>query len=618
MKQIVLRSAIAVAMACTVCGVEPVCAQDVLPPQPPINPDAVAEPQAPQADNQGGDATPTVISIAQPEEEDALEPSEGQDDLISITLDDVPLVDVIRMFTRISGANIIADAAELQGSVTVNLQDVKWKPALMSILDMHDLALVEKQIGSDVYSVVPRPLDAPVPMITKSFTLKFATVSDISPIVRNMLAEGATMSDFASRNMLVVRSTAENLNDINEIIIEVDKPTKQVCIETKFMELTDAATSQLGIRWDSLAEFGVRLQAGPFTWNRDTSDSFTRSDSRTRWDRRSQTDSINEMYDMGGVQIEDSDFSLFDDDDNPETAPRVITEVVPTRNVSDTIDRGVNYEQSIVNQFSRNIEQTQTAILEMDQFQVILSALKTTDGVTLVSNPKMIVANGATNAMFSVGSREPIIRTEITRGTQDSPGDILTAQLDTSVNTDYITQGYLATGIDLRVVPVVKTDDLIEAEIMPSLRRKTGNKEVGNNSWPLISVKEIRTRFTLQSGQTVAIGGLTDTTDQKETSKVPLLGDIPLLGKYLFSHTRDVKRQLETIIFVTLSLATPEKLFKNTGIPEQAELVHRRMIREELQRQNLEAGLEELREASDEAQRDKSSKARSRLLRRRR
>jgi type II secretory pathway component GspD/PulD (secretin) len=57
--------------------------------------------------------------------------------------------------------------------------------------------------------------------------------------------------------------------------------------------------------------------------------------------------------------------------------------------------------------------------------------------------------------------------------------------------------------------------------------------------------------------------------------KVPLLGDIPLLGKYLFSHTEKVKSQVETIIFVTVGIVDPEKPQMALAVPEGASLVHK-------------------------------------------
>jgi len=540
--------------------------------------------------------------------------TEAGDDLISITLDDVPMEDVVRMFTRISGANIIASAGDLTGNVTVSLTDVQWKPALSSILDMHNLSLMEKEPGSGVYSVVPRPADAPKPMVTKSFQLNFATVSDVSPVVRTMLAEGATLSEFPSRNIIVVRSTPENLSDIAQIMTDVDQPTKQVCVETKFMELSDEASKQLGIRWDSLEEFAVRLDAGPFERTESLERAKSNGSTLSRWDKRQQQDDVVRMYDKDDVQYQVESTEIVE---LPDGSFLTTTKTDPSRQFTDSIDLGQEYALDISDSLIETISEAKAAILEVDNFELVLSALKKVDGVSVISNPKIIVANGATNAVFSVGTREPIIKTEVTRGTTESPGDKITAQLDTTINTEYIKEGYLETGIDLRVIPVVKTDDLIEAEIIPSLKRKTGTKTVGDNSWPIISIKVIKTKFTLRSGQTVAIGGLTDTSDESETSKIPLLGDIPLIGKYLFSHTKDVQKQTETIIFVTLSLAQPEELYKDIGIPEHAELVHKRIIQARTRRKKFEATLQKLESAGTSEKGEESDKAKSRLLRKR-
>lgn len=544
------------------------------------------------------------------------EPEETRHEaLISITLDDVPLVDVIRMFTRISGANIIANAENLQGNVTVNLTDVQWRPALASILDMHDLALVEKEPGSRVYSVVMRPPNAPEPMLTRTFELHFATVSDVTPVIEPMLPEGGSVTEFPQRNILVVRSTSENLSEVQKLIEAVDAPTKQVCIETKFLELSDSATKKLGIRWDSLDEFGIRAQAGPFSRSKTVEKNKTREDTLDRFDHRQNTDTIHNRYDLYNSPYEIESIDIVE---RPDGTFVELENLEPTREVTDTIDTGQNVDSEIVESFSQAIQESQAAILELGSFELLLSALKKTDGVSIISNPKIVVANGATNALFSVGEREPIIRTEVVRGTTESPGDKVTSQLDTSLNTAYIQQGYLQTGIDLRVIPVVKTDDLIEARIQPKLiRRLLPDKTVGDNSWPRISVKEIRTKFTLRSGQTVAIGGLTDNRDNKNVTKIPFLGDLPLVGKYLFSHTEDVTEQVETIIFVTLSLASPEVIEEDVGIPTDAQLVHKRRIKAAAARQEFERELQQIEDAQQAQESARSGRIQSELLKRR-
>lgn len=527
-----------------------------------------------------------VAQIEEPKEAEGASVRTGDTgaQLISISLDSVPLEDVVRMFTRISGANIIATGTNLEGTVTVNLIDVEWKPALSSILDMHGLSLVEKIPGSGVYSIVTKQTDVPEPMIVETVFLNYTTVNDVAPVIKSMLTQGGTLSPFNSRNAMVLRSTSANLGEIKQILKLIDIPGQQVCIETQFMELSDTASKKLGIRWDSLDSFGAKLGLGPFTYDRATDTSDSKTDSYERSTDSSSSDDLSELYDVNGNQYE--------------------TEGTATRTISDTISSAESASTETLHSFTKSISETQSAILEVDSFNIILSALKKTDGVSIISNPKLVVANGEQGAFFSVGSREPIIKTEVTRATVQGQSDQVTAQLDTDVNTDYIKQGYLSTGIELLVEPVIKSEGLIEAMITPSIKRKTGEKTVEipgtgmANSWPIIDVKEIKTRFTLRDKQTAAIGGLTDTEDSKQTSKIPILGDIPLIGKYLFSHTSDAKKQVETIIFVTLSLAQPEYLNPNQGIPEQAELVHKRMIQNQIRRKEFLEDMARMRQAA--------------------
>lgn len=517
-------------------------------------------------------------------EEDASSTNEPDSNLITISVDDVSIEDVVRMFTRLSDANIIATPSNLSEKVTANLNGVEWKPALSTILSMHNLALVEKPTGSGLYKIVPRAANTPDPLVVETIFLEYTTVDEVTPVIQGMLPERGSLSAFTSRNALVIRSTADNIAEIKSVIKDIDVESKQICIEALFMELNDSAIKQLGIRWDSLAEFKIGAAAGPFTWKQDVEHNKSRADNLNYKDNRTSVDNLQQKFDEFGAPISGGD---------------------PVRTITDTIELGRNATSDIKDEFSKTITEKQAAILSVDTLQVVLSALKKTDGVSVVSNPKMIVANGSTNAFFRVGSREPIIKKTLETGDQNSPGDKYTSELDTGISTDYIKGGYLHTGIELKVVPTVKTDNLIEALIEPSLRRKTDEKVIYNadgqieNSWPIISVKEIKTRFTLESGQTVAIGGLTDTSNQKVVTKVPLLGDIPLLGKYLFSHTKDEKNQTETIIFVTLNIANPRNLDPNEAIPDHARLVKKRMIQDKIDKHNLDLELEELNRAAD-------------------
>lgn len=550
-------------------------------------------------------ASPDTMIIPLGEEQDRsmFETAEGQN-LINVTVENETLENVVNMFARISGANIVTTSADLGGTVTVNLRGVEWRPALSSILDVHNLALTERLPGSGVYTIVPRQPDAMEPLQVQTVFLKFTTVGEMAPLVRSMIAtvSNAAVSDFPSRNAMVVKTSEGNMREIDELIKQMDVAGRQVVVETKFMELSDGASKQLGIRWDSLEAWGATLRLDPLNYARGVTRGSTRSetstDDLTRKDRR----------DQDGRKLNDPVSPL------PLPVPEGADPEYLLVNTDPSYSRISTDSRAQTTTYAKSSSEAQAAVLEMADFQAIISALNRTEGVTTISNPKLVVASGSKDAYFTVGDREPIIKVEVIRGTQDSPGDTITAELDTAINTEYIKQGYLETGIHLEVIPVVKTDDLIEATITPKLvRRILPDKVVGDNSWPRIAVKQINTTFTLRSGQTVAIGGLTDNTDDKKVTKIPLLGDIPLLGKYLFSHTADVKRQVETIIFVTLSMAEAEALYRESGIPEEAELVHREILRREHRQVAFDEELSDMRKAAED---EATERTRVRLLNR--
>ena len=196
--------------------------------------------------------------------------------LITLALDDVDLEDTVRMFAQTAGANIIASGALLDGKrVTVNLRDVDWQQALRSILEIHGLSLVEQVAGSGVFSIQAKAPDAPEPTQVETFYLDFTTVGEIRDPVKGMLKSNAVLTAFPSRNALVVRSTEANLREIGTLIESLDQPGRQVLIETKIMELSDSAMKELGVRWDSLKEFGVSADINPFSYGQKSTDTRT-------------------------------------------------------------------------------------------------------------------------------------------------------------------------------------------------------------------------------------------------------------------------------------------------------------------------------------------------------
>lgn len=503
-----------------------------------------------QASSVTGNAAQTQTSPTNDTPELVPLPTTGsiaKENLISVSLDDVPLQDVVRMFTRISGANIIATSTNLQGKVTVNLQDVEWKPALSSILDMYNLTVFEKIPGSGIYSVIAKPAGAAEPLVAQTIFLNFASVSNVMSIVQAMVDKGGSVAPFPNANALIVRTSAANLNEIRKVVREIDLPRKQVYIEAKFLELTDEAIKDLGINWQVLEGYGVGVKDMEWGIQESRDKVKKRSDTLTRTDKRTKSDTLNNEYDNSG-------------------APFVTEEPTPTRIVNDTIDQGSDAKRYTEDSFTKTVTDIRTAVLSADDFAIILSALKQMNGVSIVSNPKIVVANEET-ATIHIGENEPNIKGTVTAG-QQGQANTTTYALDED-------RPYFEFGISVDVTPTINNDSNITVRINPKLSRFVRDKVApDNNTFPVEATKTIKTVFSLESGKTAAIGGLTETDERDVTKKIPLLGDIPLIGKYLFSHTHKQSSQKETIIFVTVAMANPGSIQRDEGLPENSKLVH--------------------------------------------
>ncbi len=553
-------------------------------------PDAPALPAdealpAPPPQESVADVSPTAEFTVTPGENSlipgaAVDQNVENPDLISITLDNVPLEDVVRLFTRISGANIIATTSNLQGTVTVNLKDVAWKPALSSILDMHGLILSEKTPGTQIYSITTKPAGAPDPMFTETVFLKYAGVSNAVLVVRGLLPPGASVSPYLPANALVIRSTESSLSDIKDIIGKIDTPRQQVFIEAKFIELDDSAIEDLGVNWGMLENFGISAQGLTDTINEKTSKTKINS--------------------QGVIGVQEKTYTR--ERDLAKNIPIVGTDLGSdgiSQRINDTKRTGKNIEGYTYDPITKasdwedvptyELTHLRTAVLSVDDVRIALSALKQTDGASVVSNPKIIVANEETATIHIGETRRPFIST-VTPASQNS-GAVVTYNPGEPVDL----------GVKVNVTPTINTERFISLRIEPELTAPNGeDKAPDGQTYPIIRTKKIQTIFSLESGQTAAIGGLTETTDSDKTSKIPLLGDIPFIGKYLFSHTHKEKRQSETIIFVTVALANPTLIEPNTGVPEYS-IVQKYMLKHAQEKYDQTKELHTLEQAQKQA-----------------
>jgi type II secretory pathway component GspD/PulD (secretin) len=122
-----------------------------------------------------------------------------------------------------------------------------------------------------------------------------------------------------------------------------------------------------------------------------------------------------------------------------------------------------------------------------------------------------------------------------------------------TTGTDSNTVSYrlesIKTGITLKLNPQVAENGEITVRIEPEVSDVVAESS-SNGNLPIISRRRVATTVRVKTGESIVLGGLLQRTEHKVKAKVPLLGDLPLLGA-LFASTRTVEEEGEVLIIIT-------------------------------------------------------------------
>lgn len=174
-------------------------------------------------------------------------------------------------------------------------------------------------------------------------------------------------------------------------------------------------------------------------------------------------------------------------------------------------------------------------------FQATLTALAKAGKTEVLSRPSILARNNQ-SATISLGQQVPLI----TNTRFDNFGN--------QINTI----SYQSVGVNLSVTPYISSDGNVEMVVTPEISSLADqsqwiNISSGSNSLvkaPVINSRTATTTVVVPDGQTVVIGGLMENTKTDSETKVPFLGDIPLLGN-LFKRKEKGNVKRELMIFLT-------------------------------------------------------------------
>ncbi len=428
----------------------------------------------------------------------------AEEETISVDFPDEEVRTILRNVADLFDLNLVIPDT-LQGRTSVKLRNITWRQVFEVALEPLGFTYVEDRNIIQIRSLVDLTSE---PMDTRVFILNYAgadAIQDsISPLIDT--ASGGKIQVDKRSNALVITERPSRMNRIQEVIDTLDRATDQVMIESKFIEVSNGDLSDIGVDWAYLNENEGDLLGG------------------------------------SGAGSGDPGFA--------NTGPQALTELNEDPGPPVTVTGGLLEGGEILNKGLANIAAGSAsgglvAVFSSTQFAATLTAIQTENRSKLVSNPTVVVMNNQ-QAVFQVGEDYPIRQFTV----NDETGELETGKLE-----------YRFVGIELDVTPSVNAAGMITLDVHPvvSALGDTVPINVGGAILEdrIFKKRDAKTQVTIKDGYTIALGGLTAETEDNDSSKIPFLGDLALLGKLFRS---DVSNEASTnlIIFLTAKTLNPD------------------------------------------------------------
>lgn len=529
----------------------PVAATPAVAPPPPGAPLPAPPPAAAPAVSGRGEAAPEKPADGQAAA-DKVPSAPGR---VTFDFKDADIVNVLRIFSTRYGINIVA-GPEVQGKVTIRLTDVPWEAALKLILESNNYSYIKQ---NNVVRVISRDQLDKEPLETQVFPLSYARATEVVNSVTHLLTptRGQIKPDDRS-NTLVVTDTPAKLAQIEAIINRLDKRTPQVLIESRILELKDDFDENIGINWVSLKGWNVTVGPpegeGLFSYRRealsanedshadvfDDVTTITDTNDAVKGNTKTTTTTISTSGGPSGTDITDTTTSSSTKESAAERIRKSGRSGI--KNLGD-----LGSQETAIDQKGTRVSTTTLtqAVLTPDNFQLTLSFLQEQTDSNLISHPKLVTADNK-EATIKVSEQWPIPKFSL--NSQTGQYDI----------TDF---DYKDIGIILKVKPHVNEDDFINMSVTPEVSdifdKTTFGGAIGA-TLPIIQTRTATTDVLIKNGQTIAIGGLMTESESDAVNKLPLLGDIPLVGPYIFTNSSKKIVNRNLLIFITANVVSEE------------------------------------------------------------
>ncbi len=467
---------------------------------------------------------------------------------LSINFQNIDVRSALAVIADFTGINFVTSDS-VEGEITINLKDVPWDQALDVILRTKGLG--QRKTGNVIWIAPNNEIqqfeedelkaNAVVaefaPLITEVIQVNYAKAEDIADVVKSVkvveqggasgggafnpalsAAETDKNSLLSSRgsvtvdertNSLLVQDIAEKIDELRAVIAKLDKPVRQVLIETRIVEATDSFSKELGARLGfqqltqqarfpgaNSSNIGTAFGSGSLAGNQVINESFIEQQ---------------EALANGDEFIPPIVFDTGTDGLAVDLAADAIAGESPAS-------------------YAFNIFRSRAGISGLISLE--LSALEADGKGKIVASPRLTTANQK-EARISQGQEVFVV----VPGAGGGTGSL--ERIDAE--------------LELIVTPQITPDDRVILDV--HIRQdQLINASPGTTT---VGTKEIITQVLSDNGETIVIGGIYQERQNNTVNKVPVLGDVPVLGNLFKKKSRESVRT-ELLIFLTPKIISPK------------------------------------------------------------
>jgi type IV pilus assembly protein PilQ len=420
---------------------------------------------------------------------------------LSLNFQNVEVRAVLNVIADFTDLNIITSDT-VTGNITLRLKDVPWDQALDIILQTRGL---DSRRSGNVIWIAPRDelatreklaLEAQQQISdleqtrTESFPMNYQKAVDVQKLLsdpnQRILSKRGSAVVDARTNTLFVQDTPSRLDEVRKLLAKIDVPVRQVMIEARIVEANETFSRNLGVKLGYLDNRGLRGGTPGAPLG-------------------------------SGARILPSGNYL---GSGEQTGQAVITS---NSFIPDT--QMVQLGASGLNGFSPGSLSLSIFNSAMERFLYLeISALEADGKGKIISSPRVLTADQ--------------VEAVIEQGTE-IPYQQATSSGATSVS-------FRKANLALKVKPQITPD----GNIIMTLDVNKDQPGATTAAGVQINTKHVKTEVLVENGGTVVIGGIYEQNDRTDITKVPLLGDLPLVG-WLFKNSAVATGKTELLVFIT-------------------------------------------------------------------